>query len=166
MDGGLSSWASAFGSGCDPGVLGSSPPSGSLHGACFYLCLCLCLSPCVSHEWINKIFKKKILLWSHKFSVTYGLLSSSVLEIFSHYLFKILSPHSLLFLRLFKHVPPHHRFSPYSRGREHRMCLYQNGNLEGHLATLAVTVSNIPDNPGNIITFYPKVLISYSYVQY
>ena len=29
---------------CDPGVPGSSPTSGSLHGACFSVCLCLCLS--------------------------------------------------------------------------------------------------------------------------
>ena len=35
---------SAFGSGCDPGDLGLSPRSGSLHGACFSLCLGLCLS--------------------------------------------------------------------------------------------------------------------------
>ena len=28
--------------GCDPGDPGSSPTSGSLHGACFSLCLCLC----------------------------------------------------------------------------------------------------------------------------
>ena len=34
----------AFGPGRDPGVLGSSPTSGSLHGVCFSLCLCLCLS--------------------------------------------------------------------------------------------------------------------------
>ena len=39
---------SAFGSGCDPGVLGSSPASGSLEGACFSLCLFLCLSLCLS----------------------------------------------------------------------------------------------------------------------
>ena len=51
----LSNWASAFSSGRDPGVLGSSPTSGSLHGACFSLCLCVRLS------WINKnkILKKK-----------------------------------------------------------------------------------------------------------
>ena len=36
--------SSAFGSGHDPGVLGLSPTPGSLHGACFSLCLCLCLS--------------------------------------------------------------------------------------------------------------------------
>ena len=42
----LSGWASAFGSGHDPGVLGSGPTSGSPWGACF--CLSLCLS------WINK----------------------------------------------------------------------------------------------------------------
>ena len=32
----LSRWATAFGSGHDPGVLGSSPTTGSLHGACFW----------------------------------------------------------------------------------------------------------------------------------
>ena len=31
-----------------PGILGSSPTSGSVHGACFSLCLCLCLSLSVS----------------------------------------------------------------------------------------------------------------------
>ena len=48
----LSSWASAFGSGCDPMVPGLSPTAGFLHGACFSLCLCLCLalSLSVSHE--------------------------------------------------------------------------------------------------------------------
>ena len=35
--------SSAFGPGHDPGVPGSSPTLGSLHGACFSLCLCLCL---------------------------------------------------------------------------------------------------------------------------
>ena len=50
----LNGWASAFSSGRDPGVLGSSPPSGSLQGACFSLCLCLFLSLSVSHEWIKK----------------------------------------------------------------------------------------------------------------
>ena len=40
--------SSVFGLGCDPGVLGSSPTLGSLHGACFSLCLCLCLSLSVS----------------------------------------------------------------------------------------------------------------------
>ena len=55
----LSSLASAFGPGSDPRVLGSSPPSGSLHGACFSLCLCLCLSLYVFHEWINEILKKR-----------------------------------------------------------------------------------------------------------
>ena len=36
----------------DPGDLGPSPTSDSLHGACFSLCLCLCLSLSlsVSHE--------------------------------------------------------------------------------------------------------------------
>ena len=48
----LSGWASAFGSGRDPTVLGSSPTLGSLGGSCFSLRLCLCLplSLCVSHE--------------------------------------------------------------------------------------------------------------------
>ena len=40
----LSGLAPAFGPRHDPGVPGSSPTSGSLHGACFSLCLCLCLS--------------------------------------------------------------------------------------------------------------------------
>ena len=38
---------------CDPGVLGSSPPSGSPQGACFSLCLCLYLSLQVFHESIK-----------------------------------------------------------------------------------------------------------------
>ena len=46
-------FSSAFSPGPDPGDLGSSPTSGSLHGACFSLCLCLCLSLSVS--WINKL---------------------------------------------------------------------------------------------------------------
>ena len=33
-----------FSLGYDPGELGSSPMSGSLHRAYFFLCLCLCLS--------------------------------------------------------------------------------------------------------------------------
>ena len=45
---GVAQWFSAtFGPGHDPGDPGSSPASGSLHGACFSLCLCLCLSPSV-----------------------------------------------------------------------------------------------------------------------
>ena len=62
MPGWLSGWTSAFGSGLDPMVLGSSPTSGSLHGACFSFCLHLYLSLHVSHEQINKILKKKITL--------------------------------------------------------------------------------------------------------
>ena len=46
----LSAWASAFGLGRDPGVLGLSPILGSLQGVCFSLCLCLCLILCISHE--------------------------------------------------------------------------------------------------------------------
>ena len=45
----LSDWASAFCSGHDSTVPGSSPTSGSLHGACFSLYLSLS----VSHEKIN-----------------------------------------------------------------------------------------------------------------
>ena len=41
----LSGLAPAFGPGYDPGVLGSSPALGSLHGACFSLCLSLCPPP-------------------------------------------------------------------------------------------------------------------------
>uniref|UniRef100_A0A8C0SI00 L-lactate dehydrogenase B chain n=2 Tax=Canis lupus familiaris TaxID=9615 RepID=A0A8C0SI00_CANLF len=43
-------FSAAFSPGPDPGDLGSSPMSGSLHGACFSLCLCLYLflSPCLS----------------------------------------------------------------------------------------------------------------------
>ena len=44
IPGWLSGLAPAFSSGCDPGDPGSSPTSGSLHGACFSLSLC------VSHE--------------------------------------------------------------------------------------------------------------------
>ena len=44
----VAQWLSAFGSECDPGVLGSSPSLGSPQGACFTLCLCLCLSLSVS----------------------------------------------------------------------------------------------------------------------
>ena len=59
----LKGWASAFSLGCNLRVLGSSPASGYLWGACFFLCLCLCLSLCVSHEWISKILflKKEII---------------------------------------------------------------------------------------------------------
>ena len=46
----LSGPTSAFSSGCDPRVLGSSPASGSWWGACFSFCLCLCPSLCVCHE--------------------------------------------------------------------------------------------------------------------
>ena len=43
-------FGAAFGPGCDPGVLGSSTALGSLHGACFSLCLRPPLSVCVYHE--------------------------------------------------------------------------------------------------------------------
>ena len=36
-------FSATFRPGCDPGDLGSSPISGSPHGACSSLCLCLCL---------------------------------------------------------------------------------------------------------------------------
>ena len=48
-------FSAAYSSGRDPGDLGSSPTSGSLHGACFSLWLCLCLSLSVS--LINKQIK-------------------------------------------------------------------------------------------------------------
>ena len=48
LHGWLSGLASAFSPGRDPGGLGSSPTSSSLHGACFSLYLCLCLSLSVS----------------------------------------------------------------------------------------------------------------------
>ena len=57
-------FGTAFSPGYDPGDQGSSPMSGSLHGACFSLCLCLsasvCVCVCVCHEQINKnkILKK------------------------------------------------------------------------------------------------------------
>ena len=41
IPGWLSGLAPAFGLGRDPGVPGWSLASGSLHGACFSLCLCL-----------------------------------------------------------------------------------------------------------------------------
>ena len=46
----FSGLAPAFSPGHNPGVLGSIPTCGSLHGACSCLCLCLCLpfSPCLS----------------------------------------------------------------------------------------------------------------------
>ena len=51
-------FSTAFGPEPDPGDLASSPTLGSLHGACFSLCLCLCLSL----SGINKLyFFKKIL---------------------------------------------------------------------------------------------------------
>ena len=40
----LSGWVSAFGSGCDPGVLRSSSASGSPQENYVSLCLCFCLS--------------------------------------------------------------------------------------------------------------------------
>ena len=57
MPGWLSGCTSAFGSGCDLEVLGSSPSSGSLWGVCFSLCLRLCLSLSLMNK-INKILKK------------------------------------------------------------------------------------------------------------
>ena len=53
----MAQWlSSAFGSGRDLGVQGSSPTSGSLREACFSLCVCLCLSLCVS--LMNKLKNK------------------------------------------------------------------------------------------------------------
>ena len=56
-------FSTAFSPGCDPGDPGSSPMSGSLHGACFSLCLC-CVSLSVCHEQIYKSLKKKALNFS------------------------------------------------------------------------------------------------------
>ena len=57
MPGWLSGWASALGSGCDPGVPRLSTTSDFLHGVCCSLCLCLCSPP---FSWIiNKILKKQ-----------------------------------------------------------------------------------------------------------
>ena len=78
----LSSLVSAFGPGCEPGILGSSPTLGSLHGACFSLCLCLCLplslllplpvslppslslslSLCLMNKYIKSYKKRNLLL--------------------------------------------------------------------------------------------------------
>ena len=54
----LSGWASAFGPGHDPRVLGLNPASGSPQGTRFSFCLCFCLSLCVSHEWMNEWINK------------------------------------------------------------------------------------------------------------
>ena len=43
-------FSAAFSTGCDPRDPGSSPTKGSLHGACFSLCLGLCSRPPVSPE--------------------------------------------------------------------------------------------------------------------
>ena len=51
----LSGWVFAFGSGCNTGLLESSPTWSSPQTPCFSLCLCLCLTLCVSHKK-NKIF--------------------------------------------------------------------------------------------------------------
>ena len=58
-------FSTTFSPGRDPGDLGSSPTSVSLHGACFSLCLCfsLSLSLSVCLPWINKIIKTKQKRW-------------------------------------------------------------------------------------------------------
>ena len=82
MPGWLSGLVPAFGSGCDPGVPGSSPALGSLHGPWFnYLCLCFSLSLFLSHSlylsWINKenIKKKRPFysIWYFIFHVVHSL---------------------------------------------------------------------------------------------
>ena len=57
---------SAFSLGCDPGVLGSNPTSGSLNGACFSLSLCPSHSTlALSQMNIYIIFiKKKLLIFT------------------------------------------------------------------------------------------------------
>ena len=53
----------------DPGVLGLSATWGSLHGACYSLCLCLCLPH--PPPWINKYFFKKVVEGPHFTCVSY-----------------------------------------------------------------------------------------------
>ena len=60
----LRGWASAFGSGCDPGVLGSSSTSGSLWGACFSLCLSLPLSVSLNYFFLKK--EKSQEVWEQR----------------------------------------------------------------------------------------------------
>ena len=36
-------------------ILGSTPALGSLHRACFSLCLCLCLSQCLVNKYIKSL---------------------------------------------------------------------------------------------------------------
>ena len=56
---GAQQFSAAFSPGPDPGDQGSSPTSGSVHGAYFSHCLCLCISVCVCLSWINKTLKKQ-----------------------------------------------------------------------------------------------------------
>ena len=73
IPGWLSGLAPAFGPGRDPGVLGLSPTSDSLHGACSSLCLCLSLSLCVTI--INKLKIKKLCLY---YTVVYQVCNSII----------------------------------------------------------------------------------------
>ena len=67
-------FSAAFGPGHDPGVPGPSTTSGSLHGACFSLCLCRCVSahpPSLSLSLINKILKKEEVVDTHTHTHTH-----------------------------------------------------------------------------------------------
>ena len=55
----LSGWATAFGPGCDPAVLGLSPTSGPCTEPASPSA-CVSASLCVSHEYINEILKKNL----------------------------------------------------------------------------------------------------------
>ena len=58
MAGWLSDWVSAFSSRRDPGVLGSSPSSGSPTG-CLLLLLPMCLPLSLCFSWVDNIFWRK-----------------------------------------------------------------------------------------------------------
>ena len=71
----LSGWASAFGSGRDPRVLGLNPVSGSLppHPGSLLLPLPMSLPLCVCLSWINKNFFKILaqsLKWKQKWPIS------------------------------------------------------------------------------------------------
>ena len=79
-------------------VLGSSPTSGSLHGASFSLCLCLCHCLSWIKKWnlLKKILKSVLILnnksWSH--DVLHML--SSLIAVFARISKCFLNPHMLL----------------------------------------------------------------------
>ena len=90
----LSGWASAFSSGCDPGVLGSSPTSGSPQEpasppACVSATLSLCLS------WINKnnknLYKKTYSIYTNVPSCYFFIFTFTPhhISVFHHFIFAI-----------------------------------------------------------------------------